>query len=363
LKFYPTDPSGKLTVQTPNVANMSTFSAKVDHQLNQNNLINGRFFWGTSYQSAPAFSGELVPANGPVDMFNSVTDPTRVMLAGFVWNATLSNTTLLETRFGYNYISQTIGVNNSVDPLSLGLNTGPLDAADFGIPQVALGNFGYIGGVGGYPITTAPTTNTQVSTALTHTAGQQTIKVGGSFEYAYNRSVRNRARSSFVVSGGTTDDIDSLVGLLLGRFDSAQRSFGSTERHMHQNSIGLFINDEWKVGARLTLSGGLRYDIFQPLTERDNIASNFIPGTASGLVRVGSGISSIYNTQKRNFGPRAGFAWDLTGDGRTSLRMGYALTYDVPQFGTIHAPGAGFHDEPRSGQLLGVAVRRDQCGT
>jgi hypothetical protein len=338
LKFYPVDPSGKLTVKSPNVANMSTFSVKVDHQLNQNNLLNGRFFFGTSYQSAPAFVGELTAANGPADMFNSVTDPTRVMLAGFVWNATLSNTTLLETRFGYNYISQTIGVNNAIDPQSLGLNTGPLDTADLGVPGIYLGNFGSIGGVAGYPITTAPTTTTSVSTALTHTRGQQTIKVGGSFEYAYNRSVRNRARSAINISGGTFDDVDSLTALLLGRFDNTARSFGSTERHLHQNSIGMFVNDDWKVGARLTLSGGLRYDIFQPLTERDSIASNFFPGTSTGLVRVGNGISSLYNTQKKNFGPRAGLAWDLTGDGRTGLRAGYALTYDVPQFGTIHSP-------------------------
>ena len=84
LKFYPIDPSGKLTVNAPNVANMSTFSTKIDHQVNPNNLVNGRFFFGNSYQSAPAFVGELAPANGPADMFNSVTDPTRVMLAGFV---------------------------------------------------------------------------------------------------------------------------------------------------------------------------------------------------------------------------------------------------------------------------------------
>jgi hypothetical protein len=339
LKYYPTDPSGKMTVQTPNVANMNTLSAKIDHQLTSNNLVNGRIFWGSSFQSAPAFVGELTAANGPADMFNSVTDPTAVLLAGFVWNSTISSHTLLETRFGFNSISQTIGINNNVDPKSLGLNTGPLDAADAGVPGVYLGAFGSIGGVAGYPITTSPTTNTELSTALTHTRGSQTFKLGGSYQYAYNRSVRNRARSSFGITGGTSDDVDSLVGLLLGRFDSAARSFGGTERHIHQNSLGLFVNDEWKVRPSVTLTAGLRWEYFGPLTERDGLASNFLPGV--GLTKVGSnGLDSLYHADKNNFGPRAGLAWDVTGDGRTSLRAGYALTYDAPQFATIHSPGA-----------------------
>jgi outer membrane receptor protein involved in Fe transport len=346
LLDYPIDPSACATnscnaqshVLAPNVSNMSTFSVKLDHQINPGNLINERVFFGNNYQSAPAGnSGEIVPPNGPIDIFNSVADPTRVALVGLVWTSTLSNTTLLETRFGYNYISQTIEPNNKIDPKSLGINTGPLDAADLGVPGVT-SPFGHVGGVSGYPITTAPTTTTQVSTSLTHTRGSQTFKVGGSWEYAYNRSVRNQARSSFTANGSTSNDIDGLVGLLLGRFESAARSFGTTERHMHQTSFGAFINDEWKANARLTLTAGLRYEVFNPITERDSLASNFFPNL--GLVQVGTnGLDQLYNADKNNFGPRAGLAWDVTGDGRTGVRAGYALTYDSPQIGTVH-PGS-----------------------
>jgi hypothetical protein len=337
LQFYPTDPTGTINVNAPNVSNMNTFSVKIDHQLNSSNLINERVFYGRDFQSAPAGnSGEIIPPNGPVDMFNSVTDPTVASLVGLVWNATLSNRTLLETRFGFNYFSQTIEPNNKVDPKDLGINTGPLDAADLGVPGVTT-PFGHIGGVGGYPITTAPTTTTQVSTALTHTRGEHTIKIGGSWDYAYNRSVRNQARTTLTANGRTSNEVDALVALLLGRFENAARSFGQTERHMTQTSFGAFINDDWKASARLTLSAGLRYEVFSPVGERDNLATNFFPD--GGLVQLGSGgLDRLYKADKNNFGPRAGLAWDVTGDGLTSVRAGYALTYDAPQIGVVH-PG------------------------
>src|SRR5215831_1206460 len=143
-------------------------------------------------------------------MFNSVTNPTLAALTGVVWNATLSNRTLLETRFGLNYFSQTIEPNNKIDPMSLGINTGPLDAADLGVPAITT-PFGGIGGIGGYPITTAPTTNMQISSALTHTAGQHTVKIGASYDNAYNRSVRNQARTQLTANGRSSGDVDALV--------------------------------------------------------------------------------------------------------------------------------------------------------
>lgn len=339
IKFYPTDPTGTVHVNGATVANMNTFSVKFDHQLTPSNLINERVFYGRSFQSAPAGNtGEIVPpsAAGPVDMFNSVTDPTLAALAGMVWNYTMSNRSLLETRVGFNYFSQTIEPNNKIDPKSLGINTGPLDAADLGVPSINT-PFGHIGGVGGYPITTAPTTTLQVGSSLTHTRGAHTMKMGGSFDYGYNRSVRNQARTVLTANGRSSGDVDSLVGLLLGRFESAARSFGQTERKMSQPSFGVFFNDDWRVTPRLTLSAGLRYEITGAVKEQNNQATNFFPDR--GLVQVGSnGLDRLYNSDKNNFGPRAGMAWDPTGSGKSSVRVGYALTYDTALIGTVH-PG------------------------
>jgi hypothetical protein len=341
LKYYPTSEAGKQTINGVSFADMDTFSVKLDHRLSANNLVNGRFFYGYTNQSAPAGNvGEIVPpaSAGPADMFNTViSPPQKTALLGFVWNSTLSSRTLLETRMGYNTIGQTLdAANNKIDPKSLGLDTGPLDPADLGVPQVYLGYFGYIGGVGGYPISTNPTSSWSVSSALTHTRGRHTMKMGGSWDLGKNHSLRNRARSVINISGGTFDNVDSLVALLLGRFDSAGRSFGSTSRNMSQPSFGVFFNDEWKATSRVTVSGGLRYDIHWPVSEADDLESKFVPSLGK-LVRVGQGIDSLYG-KSHNFGPRAGLAWDLTGDGKTSFRTGYALTYDLPDFKFVHSP-------------------------
>ena len=143
--------------------------------------------------------------------------------------------------------------------------------------------------------------------------------------------------AKWTANGSTSQPVDALVGLLLARFESAARSFGATERHMSQQSVGAFINDDWKATPRLTLSLGLRYEIFTPVSERDKLATNFFADR--GLVQLGTtGLDQLYKADKNNFGPRAGLAWDPGGDGRTSVRFGYALTYDAPQIGVVH-PG------------------------
>lgn len=342
LAFYPTDPSGLAAVSIPSSSDSDSYSVKFDHKLNDNNQLALRVFDAPSFQSAPAFVGTIAPAGDrPADMFNSIAD-SRVFLTGLTWTSTLASNKIWETRASYSWYKNVIDINNKIDPRSLGIDTGPLEPEDFGVPALYyFSSFGYIGGIGGYPIHTNPTESLDLSSSLTWIKGRHTLKVGGNLARAKNNSLRNRARTVLNVSGGTGDPVDAIVALLLGRFDDASRSFGSTRRHMSMDSLGVFVNDEFKISPRFTLSFGLRYDISSPLKEADNLGSNFLPD--QGLVDLGSsGLDQLYESDKNNFGPRLGFAWDLSGNGRTALRAGYALTYDVPNFGSIHAPRTTF---------------------
>jgi hypothetical protein len=349
LSFYPTDPTGAILTNIPTRAELDEFGVKIDHQFGANQRLSGRYIFADSFQSAGAFTGTVAPPPpNPPDLFNSVA-PSRAQIIGVSHFLNIGSNKILESRFGVTRFSQLIDVNNKVNPLDLGINTGPLDPTDFGVPAVYyLGYiYGYIGGVGGYPITTRPNQTYDWSEHFSWIKGNHAMKMGGNFQRARTNSIRNRARTVLNVVNGwddgddTTDDThNSIAQLLLGRFDDVSRTFGSSDRVVTQNSLGFYFQDDWRIRPNLSLSLGLRYDIAGNINEEDNRASNFLSDV--GLVQVGSGLDSLYNKDKNNFGPRVGFAWDPWSNGKTAIRGGYALTYDLPLFGAILGPRTGF---------------------
>jgi carboxypeptidase family protein/TonB-dependent receptor-like protein len=345
LSYFPITNSGTFVASTPTTARMDEFAFKIDHRINKNNTINGRYIFGDDLQSGPPFAG--LPAGGghPADLFNSIA-PTRAQMAGISWTWTVSNNKILESRLGYTRFAQIIDINNKIDPKTLGVDTGPLSPVDFGVPYVylaPLGYGGYIGGVQGYPITTRPDSTWDWSEHFSWVKGNHTIKFGGNYQTAYTNSLRNRARTglsigySIAANGYAPVSVQTAVEeLLLGRADFASRNFGDTKRYLTQKSVGFYGQDEWKIRPNFTLTYGLRYEINGALGEEQDRASNFFPDR--GLVQVGQGISRLYNLDKGDFGPRLGFAWDVFKNGKTNLRGGYSLSYDVANFGALAAP-------------------------
>src|SRR5439155_15326125 len=372
LSFIPTSPSGKMNVQAQNQLDVTSFHVKVDHNFNSLHRISGKYLFSDSFGNQPAATGVL-QSTGPLatnsNMWNSVA-PSRAMLAGLNYTWTISPTKVLESRLGYDRFSQRIGINNEINPADLGLNTGPLgaDASDkenFGVPAVYyLGYFGatsypVVGGVQGYPIITRPDALYDWQEHFTMLKGNHTIKIGGQYQDAYTKSRRDRSRSdlSFYYYGfyycayygacdpafagaGQGNHVAALNELLLGLAEGSGRSFGVTNRHIDQKSLGLYVQDSWKVKPNFTLEAGLRWDIAGALGETDHLGSNFLPDDPkaddNGFVTLAQ--RPLYNKDRNNFGPRVGFAWDVFKNTKTVIRGGYSLSYDLPNFGTIHAP-------------------------
>ena len=346
LSYFPTSATGTIVQQTPSTASNNEFGVKFDYKLSPSHSLAVRYIFGDSLQSSPPFAG-LPPAPGyPQDLFNSVA-PSRAQMAGVSWTWNIGNNRILESRLGLTRFAQILGIGNKIDPKSLGIDTGPLSPADFGVPYVYLyhlGYGGYIGGVQGYPITTKPDQTWDWSEHFSWVKGNHTIKLGGNFQRAYTNSLRNFARTGlglgyfayytgYINGDAVQSDVEELLS---GRADRADRAFGDTHRHMYQNSLGFYLQDDWKIKPRFTLNYGLRYEINGTLRDTNNIEANFVPGR--GLVQVGKGISGIHNVDYHDFGPHLGFSWDVFGSGKTVLRGGYSLTYDVTNFGALAAP-------------------------
>jgi hypothetical protein len=94
----------------------------------------------------------------------------------------------------------------------------------------------------------------------------------------------------------------------------------------------MFVQDDWRFNRRLTLNLGLRYDVLTNPTEVAGRQSNFDLQSAS--IRVASGDRDpLVNNNYHNFGPRAGFAYDVTGKGTTVVRGGYGIFYFLDRGG------------------------------
>src|SRR5204863_7435570 len=127
----------------------------------------------------------------------------------------------------------------------------------------------------------------------------------------------------------------------------------------------LYANDQWRVRPGLTLNLGLRYEYYGPQRSHEGLDSNFFFGSGSTIferIRNGrlqtTGSEGVWKPDKNNFAPRVGFAWDVFGDGKTSLRGGYGIAYER-NFGNVTF---NVIQNPPSYTVLSIISQRDITG-
>ena len=154
--------------------------------------------------------------------------------------------------------------------------------------------------------------------------GRHDLQVGA--DYRRVVAVRRDPTGALGVIADSVDDLGSQQSLWVATSAAIEESARVTE-------LSLWIQDTWRVSSRLTLTGGLRWE-FSPAPVPDP-ATKFLD-YSSGIVVPFSTISSeccprvtsLWPTSYRDFAPRLGLAWRLTGDGKTVLRAGGGLYYD-----------------------------------
>jgi Carboxypeptidase regulatory-like domain/TonB dependent receptor len=298
----------------PNTNNSDNFLVKIDHRFNDSYTLSGRYIFGDGDQVFPLTSGN----GSPLPDYQTVV-PTRVQLFGLNLSQILSPNIVNETRVAYNRFVQTFTpLDADFDPASIGLVTGAMS-----LPTITITGYVPLGAPTNVPRGRV-SSGYQFVDNLTWTRGLHTYKMGGEYRRAIVNSFNDqlaRGRLNF----------NSLTDFLAGRVSTTGTAIlrGATRRDTFTNNFGLFVQDDWKVTRRLTLNLGLRYEYLGVFREQYDRLSNFVP--SSGLVAVGdNGLENLYEPDYNNFAPRLGFAFDLTGVGRTILRGGYGWYYDTP---------------------------------
>jgi len=299
----------------PNRNNSDNFVVKINHKISDRFDLSGRYIFGDGSQTFPLTSGN----GSPLPAYQTVV-PTRIQLFGLNLTQVLNSRLINESRAGYNRYVQFFTPLDANNPLPAGLVTG---AQTGGLPTIVVSGFVSLGAPTNVPRGRFSSAY-QFTDNLTFSAGAHTYKFGGEYRRAIVNSVNDvnaRGRLNF----------NSLADFLAGNpAGSSTILRGATRRDTFTDNFGFFAQDDWKITPRLTLNYGVRYEYLGVFKEQNDRMANFVPGSATGLVQVGQGLSDLYQSDRNNFGPRFGFAYDLTGKGRTIVRGGYGFYYDTP---------------------------------
>ena len=181
---------------------------------------------------------------------------------------------------------------------------------------------------------------TQVADTATWSHGKHLLKFGmdlnhvgdlinflntGGGEYYYNNRVDfisdYIASQNGAVRSATSGMVCGTAASPLQCYNQYQQAFGPLGFSFNTMEYAGFVQDQWRIKPRLTLNLGMRYEL-------ENLPSAQIPNPLAPA-------TSAFNSDKRDFGPRVGFAWDVSGKGTTAVRGGYGMYYGRIINGTI----------------------------
>jgi hypothetical protein len=334
--LIPTSPTGTLTPNGPALDNRDEFTIKTDFNITSADRLSitlvrfhNPFDYPFVQNGAPNVAG--FPGNDKFDNYFGNVSYTKVI------SPTVVNEFHFTAQRDYNSLnnpavklptSNALGIQNTPD-----VATGPTQMLLYA-SNLQLGF--NINGPAYYADTTYG-----YQDSVTWNRGKHTFKGGASISW-----VENNAFFAYAVDGAFAFDGPTGIGsgvdladFLMGIPDYYYQYPGAFSA-VRSHQFGAYLQDDWKVTPRFTLTLGVRYEYSSPKSDPQRRNYMIIPGRQSveypnaplGLLfpgDPGAPSTGVNFPVRNNWAPRVGFAWDPFGKGKTSIRAGFGVFYDV----------------------------------
>ena len=330
--------TGEVFFTNPTSQNINQYILRVDHRIGEKDNLTGRYYRDHIFLSPQNPRGDLL-AYGP----------------GF--DQPVNNVMVQETHtFHPNLLNQASFTLSDV-PTSKTFASDSPNVASFGVKGLWLpsdpwlqsisvsGAFSITGGAKG-PFNNR---NTGVEDNVSWVVGRHNLDLGVTYDHSsVDLGDQFQAQGSFTFNATTTNN--QIASFLFGYLNSFQQGYGEYKNNRN-NFWAFYFNDSFRATRRLTLNYGLRYEPYSPWKEikgrteqfripnfNAGIRSQKFPNAPPGLLFPGDpgmpfdGVTGSYT----NFAPRVGFAYDVFGDGKTSIRGGAGFFYDTRTAGVIN---------------------------
>ena len=330
--------NGHVNYSEPLTQNLDEYTARVDYNISAQDRLMGRYFRDTFDQPGVLANHTLLTYSDYADFVdqNAAIEETHIF----------SPNLLNDFTFGVERESDRRGPpSNSPTVAQFGVNItqGSVPAIE-GI--TTSGFFGF----GSFPPGQFPRVGFSWNDTIRYHLGRHSISFGGAFERdRLNELAVTNSNGVFSFAGNITGA--AITDFMLGRLQSFTQGNGYIEANRY-SLPSLFIQDSFKANSRLTLNAGLRWEpslpmhslyeeaaAFSPARYAAGLSSRVYPNSPPGEIFPGD--PGVPNDARPsdwfNFGPRVGFAYDVFGDGKTSIRGGAAIFYNSRSTGFANA--------------------------
>jgi len=310
----------------------------VDYEFSSRDRLSGRYYVQND------------PTTNPFGAVGSLLGFSQQLLAGgqvfsLTNTANLSPNLTWEQQLGFTRLRAYAGTQQGFTPSEMNISL--LGSATF--PQF---DISHDDPTLGYGLEFGPSTSFgdagmyqnqwEYGSTLNWVKGKSTISAGFQLDHTQLNVINNNTNTD-------TLNFASFLTFVEGTVKSGDAFEGEANRYYRSDTMGLFVNDNFKLRSNLTVTAGLRWDFDGPLSEKYGRLTGFNPSlyaydaatdtiTNSGLEVAGSG-DSLMNQRQWGFSPRLGVAWSpLT---KLTVRAGYGIYYDRGELFSYFSPSAG----------------------